>query len=135
MSQVNPLHIGALLVAFLAFLFFTLSGVKAEFNEEKALYQESEKLALELRGLKDVYADKKKTEKSLERLLAQSSLKSASLVIKKEKKSIKIDSKSIDTKALNSLMGKILNGSYNIKELQIKKLSDTKASLEMEILW
>lgn len=135
MNQINPLHIGALLVVLLAFLLFTLSGIKSELVEEKNLYLESEKLAVELSSLKDVYADKKGIEKSIERLLAQSSLKSADLKLKKNKKSMKISSKSMDEKALNSLMGKILNGSYNITELKIKKLSETKVSLEMEIKW
>lgn len=135
MNQINPLHVGALLLALLAFVFFTLSEMKLELQEEERLYSQSEKLAVELSGLKEVYADKKKTQNSLERLLAQSSIKSADLVLKKEKKSLYISATSVDAKLLNSLMGKILNGSYKIKELQIKKLSDSKASLEMEILW
>jgi len=135
MNQVNPLHIGALLVALLAFLLFTLKGVNTELAEEKALYLESEKLAVELSALKDVYAQKKHTQKAIERLLSQSSLKSTNLVVKKDKKFIKISSKSMDAQALNSLMGKILNGSYNIKALQINRLSETKASLDMEIQW
>jgi hypothetical protein len=116
-------------------LFFTLGEIKSEFEDEKALYLESEKLAVELSGLKDVYADKKKTQKSIERLLSQSSLKSANFTVKKDKKSISVSSKSIDAKVLNSLMGKVLNGSYNVSQLQIKRLSKTKASLEMEIKW
>jgi len=135
MNQINPLHIGALLGVLLAFLFFTLSGIKSDLIEEKSLYHESEKLALELSGIKAVYADKKKIQKSLERLLAQSSLKSASLKIKKDKKSIQISSKSMDAKALNSLMSKILNGSYYVSELKIKRVSESKASLKMEIKW
>jgi hypothetical protein len=135
MNQVNPLHVGALLVVLLAYLFFTLGEIKSEFEDEKALYLESEKLAVELSALKDVYADKKKTQRSIERLLAQSSLQSADLAVKKDKKSIKISSKSIDAKVLNSLMGKVLNGSYNVSQLQIKRLSETRASLEMEIKW
>lgn len=135
MNQINPLHIGAFLSVLLAFLFFTLSGVKQELVEEKVLYLESEKLAVELSALKDVYADKKKTQKSIDRLLAQSSLKSANLEVKKDKKSIIISSNSIESDALDSLMAKILNGSYNISQLKIKKLSETTASLEMEIKW
>ncbi|MBT5935860.1 hypothetical protein [Sulfurimonas sp.] len=135
MNQINPLHIGALLVALIAFLLFTLSSMKTEMLEEKTLYETSEKLALKLSSLKDVYADKKKTKRAIERVLSQSSLKTAALDVKREKSSVRISSKSIDTKALNALMGKILNGSYNITELKIKKLSETKASLKMEIKW
>ncbi|MEA2073470.1 MAG: hypothetical protein U9O86_07785 [Campylobacterota bacterium] len=135
MNQINPLHIGALLVVVIAFLFFTLSGMKTDMIEESELYETSEKLAVELSSLKAVYANKKKTKRAIDRILSQSSLKSASLEVKHEKSSVRISSKGMDTKALNSLMGKVLNGSYNITELKIKKLSETKASLRMEIKW
>ena len=135
MNQVNPLQIGALLIVIIAFLFFKLSGVKSELVEANEAFAKSEKLAVDLSSLKSVYANKTKSQKSLHRILSQNSLKSAHLVIKKAKSSIKISSKSIDTRALNSLMGKILNGSYNIVNLKIKKLSETKAELMMEIKW
>ena len=135
MNQVNPLHIGALLLVLIMFLFFKLSGIKDELVEVKQDYQISKKLAVDVNSLKSVYANKKKTKEALERILRQSSLKSASLNLKKEKKSIKISSQSIDTQALNFFMGKILNGSYDISLLKIKKLSQTTASLEMEIKW
>ena len=135
MNQINPLHIGVLLVVVITFLFFTLSGMKTEMQEENELYEASEKLAVELSSLKSVYADKKKTKKAIERILSQSSLKSAALEVKRENSLIRISSNSIDTKALNSLMGKVLNGSYNVTELKIKKLSETKATLNMEIKW
>lgn len=135
MNQINPLHIGALLLVLIMFLFFKLSGIKEELVEAKQDYEVSKKLAVDVTSLKSVYANRKKTKNALERILRQSSLKSASFTIKKEKKSIKISSQTIDAKALNSFMGKILNGSYNISRLKIKKLSDTTASLEMEIQW
>lgn len=135
MNQLNPLHIGALLVVLLAFLFFSLSGMKQELKEEQLLYAQSQKLALELSGLKDVYAQKDKTLTSLQRLLSQSSLKTSALSMKKGKESVTLVSKGMQASALNSLMGKLLNGSYKIARLNILRLSETKASLEVEILW
>ena len=135
MNQINPLHIGALLVVVLLYLFYTLSTTKDSLAEEKLLYMQSEKLALELHSLKESYADAKKTQSSLERIFSQRILKPAALEIQKEKKSLKVSSKSMDLKSLNALMSKLLNGTYNIKAMQIKKLSDTKASFEMEIAW
>jgi len=135
MNQINPLQIGALLAVVIAFLFFKLHGVKAELVEATASYKMSEKLAVEVSSLKSVYANKKKTKNAINRILAQGSLRESSLDVKRNKKSIKIGSKSIETKALNSLMGKILNGSYNVTTLKIKRLSETKASLDMEIQW
>ena len=135
MNQINPLHIGALLLALLAFLVFELSGVKTELHEVKKEFQKSEKLAVDLSSLKGVYANKAKTKKSLQRILSQSSLRSAGLDVKYKKDFVKINAKSISAKTLNSLMGKILNGSYRVAALKIKRLSETKASLDMEIKW
>lgn len=135
MNQVNPLHIGALLLVVIMFLFFKLSGVKEELVEAKVAFGTSEKLALDLQSLKAVYANKKKTKISINRILAQSSIRAAKLILKRDKNSILISSASMDTSTLNSLMGKILNGSYNIVFLDIKKLNETKASLKMEIKW
>jgi len=135
MNQVNPIHIGAFLLVLILFLLFKLSGIKEELVEVKQDYKVSKKLAVNVSSLKSVYENKKKTQEAIERILRQSSLKSASFNLKKEKKSIKISSKSIDTQALNSFMGKILNGSYDISLLKIKKLSQTTSSLELEIIW
>jgi hypothetical protein len=135
MNKINPLQIGALLIIIILFLLFKLSGLKTELAEVNENYKKSEKLAIDLSSLKSVYANKKKIKSAINRILSQRSLKSANLEIKQEKKFIKISSKSIDTAALNSLMGKVLNGSYNITNLKIKKLSETKASLMMEIKW
>jgi len=135
MNQINPLHIGALLLVLILFLFFKLSGIKEELVEAKQEYKVSKKLAVNVSSLKSVYENKTKTQEAIERILRQSSLKSVNFNLKKEKKSIKISSKSMDAQALNSFMGKILNGSYNISLLKIKKLNQTTASLEMEIIW
>jgi len=135
MNRINPLHIGLLLVVFIAFLLFQLNGVKSELKEAKISFDISEKLAVNLSSLKAVYADKKKIKKSLEKILVNRTVKSANLKLKRSKSSMKISSKSINILALNTLMGKVLNGSFNIVSLKIKKLSETKASLEMEIKW
>ena len=135
MSRVNPLHIALLLLMVIAFLLFKLEGLTEELQEAKALYRSSEKLAVELRALKSVYANSNKSRAAINRILSQRSLQSTKFDIKRTKKSIIIGAKSIETAALNSLMGKILNGSYNITQLKIDKRSDTKAALTMEIQW
>jgi len=133
MNQINPLHIGTLLVVFILFLFFQLSSVKEELKDADKSYKVSEKLAVDLSSLKNVYGDKEKTKKAIERILRHPLIKQAKLIIKMDKKSIHIRSKSVSAKVLNSLMGKLLNGSYKITSLKIKKLDDRKASLNLEI--
>ena len=135
MNQVNPLHLGGLLLVVLMFLFFKLHGIKEELAEAKSEFLVSQTLAVDLNALKSVYADKTKTKKSLEHILRQKSIVASKLHVKRDKKFVKISSQSMDAAVLNGLMGKILNASFNITTLKIKRLSDTKASLEMEIKW
>ena len=135
MNRVNPLHMGMFFVVLITFLFFQLSSVKTELEEAKSSFETSEKLAVDLSSLKSAYADKKKIKKSLEKILANRTLRAVNLKIKRNKKSIRISAKSIDARVLNTLMGKVLNGSFNIVILKVKTLSETKASLEMEIKW
>jgi len=135
MNQINPLQIGGLLLVVILFLFFKLSGVQSEIVEADQSFKKSEKLALDVSALKNVYADKKRTQKRLEKIFSNRKLHTAKLKIKKQKKLVKVSSESIDSSALNYLMGKVLNDSYNITTLKIKQLSKEKASLEMEIKW
>ena len=135
MNNINPLHITALLVAIIFFSLLKLSSAKDDLAEAKQSYKESEKLAVNVRSIKDVYADKNKVRKAIDRVLKQSSLKNANLEIKRSKTSIKIDAKKITTYSLNALMSKILNGSYNITQLKIKRVDKTHASLKLEIKW
>ena len=135
MNSLNPLHIGALLAITIAFLFVKLDSAKVELKEAQASYKMSEKLAVDVKALKSLYADKKKIKRSIDKLLANRALKSAQLSVKHSKNRVTISSKSIETSALNTLLGKVLNGTYNVTELKIRKLSETKASLQMEIQW
>jgi len=135
MNRLNPLHIGALLIVVLLFISSKLVESKNQLLEAKSSYQETQKVAIELSDLKKVYADKKRLKKSLYKILQLSSLRSANIVKITKKSEIILSSKSMEKKALNSLLGKILNANFNIKILKIKKLSDKKASLYMEIKW
>jgi biopolymer transport protein ExbB/TolQ len=135
MNRINPLYVGPLLVVILLILFFKLSTLKEELRELKHSYKESEHLAQNLARLKKLYATQDKTKRSLKRILSQSSLKSANIEQKSSKKSLNISAKKMDAKALNSLMSKILNGSYQVAYLDIKKLNESEVSFEMEIKW
>jgi len=135
MNRVNPLHIGVLLCVVFIFVVFNLSKAKSELDEVKNSYRDTMKVATKLQALNEIYSDKQSVEKSLNRLLKQSSIKSAKIQKKIGTSSIVLVSKSINKTALTSLMAKVLNGSYNIVSLKIKRLSNKNASLEMEIKW
>jgi hypothetical protein len=125
MNRINPLYLGGFLIVLLLFFSFKLNLAKSQLAEAKESYKESLKLSTDLSELKKVY-------KKEPRLRA---FKSASIVQTKTKSGVILDAKSIDIKELNSLMAKLLNGAYNITALKIKKVSDTKASLHLEIKW
>jgi hypothetical protein len=135
MNRVNPLYVGALLLVILMLSVYLLNSSKNSLAEVKKEYKEIQKLAIELDGLKKAYADEKSSEINIKRLLAQNVLKSASIEAEYKKSGVKIYSKSIDKKALDLLMGKLLNSTYDIRAMKIKRLSDEKASLELEIKW
>lgn len=125
MNRINPLYLGLLLVALILFISFKLSGAKNDLMDVKESYQDSAKLSIELSELKKTYTNRLKLPSSISRSITQ----------KVDKSGVVISSQSMDSMILNALMSRVLNSSYNIKELKIKKLSDTKVSLYMEIRW
>jgi len=135
MNRINPLHIGILLIVILLFSFVSLGNSKAQLKEAENEYKLTEQIATKVTGLKAVYGNKKEIKKSLKRVLNLSSLRASKIEQKMKKSGVTLSSQSMDKKALNSLMGKLLNGSYNITMLKIKKLSPEKVSFDMEIKW
>lgn len=135
MNRINPLHIGILLVVILLFLIFELGNSKSAYKEANSEYAQTKQLVSELKSLKSVYASKKKIKKSLQRILKLSALRPAKIQEKSLKDGIALSSESMNKLALDSLMGKILNGTYNVTKLKIKKLSDERVSFYMEIKW
>ncbi|NCO01546.1 MAG: hypothetical protein GW906_06930 [Epsilonproteobacteria bacterium] len=135
MNRINPLHVAALLIMLLLFFMFKLSGAKEELSQTKALYQETLSVSTELKALNESYSDKERIRKSMNLLLSHASLKSANITQKVQSSNMFLSSASLDSTALNFLLGKVLNGAYNISSLKIKRLSEKSASLEMEIKW
>lgn len=135
MKNINPLQAAAVLFVILLFILFKLSTVKGHLQDEKDLYQETLKLTTKLSGLTETYADKNGVLRSIKTILRQNSLKSAKISQKVSNSGIVISSSSMDKKALNSIMSKILNGSYNVQSLKIKRLSGQRVNFAMEIKW
>lgn len=135
MNRINPLYIGLLLVGILLFLLTQLSSAKKDLKDAKSEHQVTTEIVNELGSLKSVYGSKAKVKKALKRILALSSLKSADIKESSTKSGINLSSSSMDKVALDALMGKLLNGAYNIEKFKIKKIDDKKVSFEMEIKW
>jgi len=135
MNRINPLYVGLLLILFVVFLAFRLGSIKSDLVEAKEEYAKISKLAVNLSALKSTYADRKKLTNSLRRILALSAVRQANIIKNEKKSNVKLSSQSMDKKALNVLMGKLLNSSYNITSMKIKKLSKDRVSFKMEIKW
>lgn len=135
MNHINPIHILALLAVVIFLLFVKLGQAKDELQIAQDSYNETAELVMKIKGLKGIYDAKMQTKKALERILRQSSLAGANIQKKTTSRNIVLTAESIDKRALDSLMSKILNGTYRINLIDIRRLSNEKASLKLEIKW
>jgi hypothetical protein len=117
------------------FLVVKLNGAKSALKEEQDRYQKTLTLANELTSLRKSYFDKVTVQRGINSILSQSILRSANIKKKVSNRNILLSAEALDLASLNYLMSKILNGSYVIGELKIKRVDDEKASLKMEIKW
>lgn len=135
MNRFNPLYVGVFLVLLLVFSVMKLVDAKKELHEEKNLYEKTLKIAIETNALKKAFANKKKEKREILHILSYPVLKNVDITKEVTNSGIHIRAKNMDIKALNFLMGKILNATFNITMLQIKKINENKAMLEVRIKW
>ncbi|MCF6330914.1 MAG: hypothetical protein L3I99_05140 [Sulfurimonas sp.] len=135
MRAINPIYIALLLISILLISIFSLSFAKSDLIKSKIAFLETSQIANELGGLKKAYLKNSSSQKDLKIILNKKILKEAKLDIKFKKNSVSLKSDEMDKKALNFLMAKILNGTYNVVSMKIKKLSESKASFNMKISW
>ncbi|SFV75502.1 hypothetical protein MNB_SM-3-57 [hydrothermal vent metagenome] len=134
MNRINPLHIISLLVVILFFSYFQLSKVKQDITIIQKELQKRTDIALELVALKKVY-NKKQLLRKLSYILQIRAIKQANIQTTYHKSGVTLQAKTITLIPLNLLMKKLLNNSFNIKKIKIKKLDDKKATMEVEIKW
>ncbi len=132
MNRINPIYTLLLLAMIFSFFYFKISGAKDELQNAKSEYKETLNMANSLSSLKNIYDNKTVSKASLQRILRASK---AAVIQKDKTNSTILSSESIDYDSLNLLMGKILNGSFNVTSLEIKKVSQESAKLYMEIQW
>jgi len=124
-SRINPLYISLFLILLFFISIFKLDSAKTELIETEKSYNKSKKLAVELNSLKSSYTKRIVFPSSIKGLITQ----------RKTKDTLVVNSKELDIKSLNLLMGRVINGAYNITKLNITRLDNTKVSLYMEIKW
>lgn len=135
MNRINPIYAAILLLLILAILSLNLSGAKSDLKDAQEDYKSTAKLSTDLSTLKEIYEDKTKAKRSIQRILSQSSLSSSKIIQKFKNSTASISSEAMDINALNLLVGKLLNSSHNISSLNIKRLSDSDVAFSMEIKW
>lgn len=135
MNRVNPVHIIILLVVLLAFVMLKLNTAREQLSNEKEAYAKTLVLADKIKGLKSTYFNKTKVQKEINKLLRRSVLRSANIEKKVTHSSLLLTSENMNIRSLNFLLGKILNGTYVVSELKIKRLSDKTAAMRLEIKW
>ena len=135
MNRINPVYVLMLLFVVLLMLMYKLDTTKEQVKDSLVEYKSTEALAVKLSSLKEVYADKVNIKKSLQKILRHSSLKSVSLQTKFKKSSLLLTAKSIDKNSLNLLVSKLVNNSFIINKMKVRKISENSAELSMEIKW
>ena len=116
----------------LVFFSIKLMHAKDELSSAQKNYEKTLALVSELTSLKNIYENKKANKASLERILLGTS---ADLDEQIKKNSILLQAQAIDYTNINRLVSKLLNSSFEIKTMEIKKQSGEKAKLAMEIKW
>jgi len=135
MNRINPIYILAFLLVVFLILIYKLDNAKNNLEETQASFKSTENLAIKLSSLKNTYANKQNIKKSLQKILKHSSLKSANIVTKFRSTSLLITAKNIDKNSLNQLISKLINKSFIINKLKIRKINSSSAELSMEIKW
>lgn len=135
MNQINPIHILAFLIVVLFLLFVKLGQTNNALQTEQNAYDKTSALVTKLKALQNIYDAKAQTKKALERILRQPMLVSADVEQKTRGDLTVLTLKSIDKRALDFLMSKILNAPFNITQLDIERVSDEKANVTLELQW
>jgi hypothetical protein len=131
--RINPLYIALLLVVTLLFVMYQLANSKTELRESRNTLMETEAMAEEIDALKRAWDNPKTSDRSLQRLLASPQLKSANIQRTKKRGLTVLKSKKADLKSSDYLFTKLFNGTYILKQFEIKRLDDQSVSFSVEI--
>ncbi len=129
MTQKQSLLFFILAILLLFMVYMMGNNAKKSFFSEKESLEHFSKEAKSLATLKSKFSDKKSVQRTIK------TLKRIAKVSKDYKKSdVRVLLyEDLSTATLGNLLRKIQNSTLNIKKLEIKRLSETKASLRLEI--
>jgi len=135
MRQVNPLHVLLLLTVFILFLLYHLQETQATFHDAKGQLAKTKDVAYQIGALKKEYANKEYVVRTITRLLHQSILKSATITKEQKSDAIVLHAKKLSKRQLQRVLTKILNSTYKIKALHIKRVDEESVDVDVEVGW
>jgi len=134
MNRINPLHIVALLLTLILFLFYQSANAQKRLEEADNAFQEAQSLAVSLQVCKNTFSDKNRVKRAFQRVVLQplfrQNIKAVYL-----NDGVKVNGDALNLRVLDAFISKIFNGIYKIEEFQIKTEDNKTASLQMRIAW
>ncbi len=132
-GRINPLYFLLLILVFVLFSTYRLEQAKDRLQEAQEDLKVTEELAIRLMAIKKAY-DSKNKEK-LVRFLKSKQFQKSGIKIKNTAGSFGVEASSLDISRLNAILSRVFNGNYNVVGLRVKKRSDDKTELRLEIKW
>ncbi len=133
MNQINPLYLMALLMTILIFAGYQLEQAKEKQQQlhEKlsVIHQMGERTAV----LKAHWENRSETQKRLQQLLNTTELYQSGIEVDFKAAAVSLSAKSANTSAVEYLINKVLNGTYTVTKLELKRLDGAHASLKLEL--
>lgn len=133
MKQINPLYVALLLLAALVVVTVKLYQSNQMQKEAIASLHETETMAKRIVALKKTWDENKKNVITLERLLKSPMLRNVEITQQKKQDRLILKAERIDKKSADYLLNKLLNGSYTISVLKIRRLGEQEASFHVEV--
>jgi len=133
MRQTNPLYITLLLFVVLFFVLFKLMDTKAALHEAQNSFHKTKEMVHSLVELRENWDNQKLTKNSLGRILKSSLLSRAGIIRKDKRGVIELHSSSMDSSSASYLTSRILNETFVIKSIKIRRLSKERVSFYAEI--
>jgi len=132
-KQINPLYIALLLIAALVVVTLKLDRAQELQKQSVAALQESESTAKRIVALQKEWDDGKASRAKFDRILDAAPLRGIDFNRQNKADRIIISAETIEKRAADYLLNKLLNGAFVIKSLKLRRLDDRQASLQLEV--
>ena len=132
MNRLNPLYLLFLSAVIALFAIYSAKQEQQKLEDLQSEYRFKREIALKLKALKNAYSPKRQRE--ILRLLRTPKVKKSGVKFQSTKEHLTITGRGIDVKTANMITAKLLNGTYNIKEFELKKQKEG-VDLKMETVW